>query len=190
MPADDIVGESCLYELDEEERIVSVGGTWTSFAIANGAPELAPPAPLGRPIYASISDPTTSHIYSELYARVRAHQRTIEFQVRCDGPAVRRLLRLRLSPANNARVQVESTLLRAEPREAITEAAESSADAELLRVCGWCKLVELGMDWVEVEVAIDRLALLERGVLPRFSHGICPRCEAAMMRTLDELEAS
>jgi hypothetical protein len=39
---------SCTYELDDNLRIVAVDAAWSGFAIANAAPELAPPpGPLG-----------------------------------------------------------------------------------------------------------------------------------------------
>jgi hypothetical protein len=47
---------------------------------------------------------------------------------------------------------------------------------ELLLVCGWCKKVDLGGRWVEVEEAVSHLGLFEQSLLPDLTHGVCEDC--------------
>jgi hypothetical protein len=55
---------------------------------------------------------------------------------------------------------------------------------EFVRVCSWCKKVDVGGRWAEVEEAVARLGLFDRPLLPQLTHGICEDCYARMVGTL------
>jgi hypothetical protein len=55
--------------------------------------------------------------------------------------------------------------------------AGAPRDNRLLRVCSWCQQVALpDSTWVPVEVAVQRLGLLEAETFPGLTHGICEPC--------------
>jgi hypothetical protein len=56
----------------------------------------------------------------------------------------------------------------------------------MVRVCGWCKKVDVGGSWAEVEEAVTRLRLFDRPLLPQLTHGICEGCYDRMVETLRE----
>ena len=60
----------------------------------------------------------------------------------------------------------------------------ASRASDLLRICGWCKSVEVGGAWKEVEEAVDSLRLFERPRLPELTHGICYACYAGLSAKL------
>jgi hypothetical protein len=50
-------------------------------------------------------------------------------------------------------------------------------EKKLLRMCSWCKKVDIGNNvWLEIESAISELQLLERRMLPEISHTMCDEC--------------
>src|SRR5262249_43619779 len=150
------------------------------FALANDAPALLPPAVLGPSIFTFVSDPTTIHIYEELFRCVAGGRGPIGFSIRCDSPPRPRFLYLVIQGRPGG-VRMSSTVLRIEARPAqpLLASQRERSDA-LLRMCSWCKKVDVGETWLEVEAAVQRLALFEEERLPRITHGMCQHCHEAM----------
>ena len=167
----------CTYEIDRDDRLTSVSAEWDRFAAENGAPELQSDTVLGRPLWAYIDGADVRHIYEVLFSRIRRDGRERALSFRCDGPDVRRYMRLTLRGLEDGALGLSSVMLREEPRESVPLldiAAERSE--RFMEMCAWCKRVPVGADWFEVEEAIERLALFETGELPRITHVICPHC--------------
>ena len=68
------------------------------------------------------------------------------------------------------------------PPQALLDPAVRSGP--LLRICGWCKKIPIGVRWVEIEEAISEMHLFENAALPRLTHGICEECEKKIDDTL------
>lgn len=177
--------EPVVYHVDRDDRLIQVSESWTVFAGANDAPELAGPKVLGRPLWDFIADIGTVHLYRGLLERVRAG-RPAQFPFRCDGPAVRRPMEMTMVEAGDGGVEFRCQFLGDRPRDpqpVLDRRADRSHD--LLVLCGWCKKALAGGEWVEVEVAVGRLAPFDRAAPPRLSHGICPPCLAAATALVD-----
>jgi hypothetical protein len=168
--------KTLIYEIDDSDRLVAVNEAWTSFAVANDAPELSSPSVLGLRLWDAITDPSTRDLYRTLLDRVRRGEE-VRYTFRCDGPAVRRDMHMRVS-LEGRRVRFTSRLAEATPRESqpiLDRTVPRTPD--LLRVCGWCKKIALADDrWEEAEVAIPLLGLQTARTLPALTHGICPAC--------------
>lgn len=162
------------YQIDDRDRIDEVSGSWPEFATANGGAPLATSV-LGRSLWKFVSDETTRQVYRDLIARVRAG-RTVSFSYRCDSPALRRFMRMTMSPGSNAAVIFNSVIVRTEPREPQLLTAPSIGADDLLRICGWCKRVAIDDTWVEIEVAVDRLGIMDEQPAAGITHGMCPEC--------------
>lgn len=179
---------SYVYELDEKLRIVSVGAGWAEFAMTNRAPELVPPpGPLGQSALSCIADSTSEQVFDRLFKRVTETGRAIEFPFRCDSPTLRRFMEFRIEPRNPAGLRIETTMERVEARPpvALLEPRREHG-GDLLRMCGWCKAVDLDGRWCEVEEALTALRLFERDQLPAITHGMCPSCSERMLQLLDD----
>lgn len=178
---------SCVYELDADLRIISVDAGWTEFASANQAPELVPPpGPLGQSALSCVADPTSALLYGSLFQRVLQTGRAIAFPLRCDSPTLRRFLELRIAPRAPSGLRIETTLLRTEPRSPVTLLEQRHrAGGDPLRMCGWCKSVDVEGRWCEVEDALVALRLFEHDLVPAVTHGICPSCSERMLQLLD-----
>ena len=168
-----------VYEIDAALRLTGVNERWCEFARENDAPGLLPPSVLGRPVLAG-SDLTTVHVYRQLFDRVRATAVPVSFGIRCDGPALRRWLKLTIASRGGG-FEVQSLLERAEPREAVALlVAPRLDDGSVVHMCSWCKRCDAGGAWLEVEDAVRALGLFEREVLPAISHGMCDDCYRGM----------
>ncbi len=175
------------YGVDSADRLVFVNDAWSEFARDNAGEALLPPAVLGRSLWDFITDGTTLLLYRDLIARVRRANEVVRFGFRCDAPAQRRLLEMRIAQGANGGVVFTVAMLDAQDRPAqpFLSAGVEREDG-LLRICGWCKRIPMPSGaWVEVEEAITTLGLFGRPTLPRLSHGICERCAAAMLSAAD-----
>lgn len=177
---------ACAYELDAELCLRAVDPAWSEFARANGAPELVVPGLLGRPVLGCIQDPTTVYLYRRLFEHVLRTGRPIVFPFRCDSPEVRRFLEMEIRPGPSSGLQLRTRVVRLEPREPnpLLDRAAPRGGA-LLRMCSWCKAVDVEGRWCEVEQAVIALRLFEREVVPAITHGVCPVCHRRIEAMLD-----
>ena len=178
---------ACAYELDAELRIRAVDPAWSEFALANEAPELVvPPGPLGQPVLGYIQDATTVHLYQRLFEHVLRTGRPVKFPFRCDSPKMRRFLEMEIRPGPSSGLQLHTRVVRLEPR-ALSPLLDRAVQRSgvLLRMCSWCRAVDVAGRWCEVEEAVIALRLFERELLPAITHGICPPCHQRMEALLE-----
>jgi hypothetical protein len=178
---------ACMYELDADLCIRAVDPAWSEFAAANGAPELvAPPGPVGQSVFAYIQDPTTADLYRRLFERVLRTGRAVVLPFRCDSPALRRFLEMEIRTGGLSGLQLHTRVLRLEARAPVALLERAALRGEdLLRMCGWCKAVEVAGRWHDVADAVVALRLFEREVIPTITHGICPPCYERVEALLD-----
>jgi hypothetical protein len=177
----------CTYELDDDARIIWVDAGWSVFAEANRAPELVPPrGALGQSALSCVADRTSALLYARLFERVLQTQTSITLPIRCDAPARRRYLNLTIEPRTPTGLRIQTTLVRTEERPPVALLDRDRPDGDgLLKMCGWCKSVQVAGRWCEVEDAIAEMRLFERDRPPHVTHGICPRCNERVLRELD-----
>jgi hypothetical protein len=173
-PTDDVV-----YVLGPTDDLVEVGGGWDDFARREGAPGLADGRVLGQSLWAFVRDRTTRTLYRDLLARVRSG-RVVEFPLRCDSPDCRRWMSMRVRPLSGSQVEFRARVVRQEARPPAPVAEAAPESGRLVRACGWCRRVDAGGEWVEVEEAVARLGVFDRPSGPPLTHGICPGCLAGM----------
>ena len=178
------------YRLNERDEIVFVNEAWDAFAARNSGGHLSSARVLGRPLWDFITDQATELLYRDVLARIRAG-RLVRFVFRCDSADCRRRLEMEVSggPGNGAEFRVRTLSEEARPPQSLFDPDRPHAE-DLLRVCGWCKKVDVGSHWVEVEEAVSVLGLFERPLLPGVTHGICESCFAEMVATLGAGEAT
>lgn len=173
-----------LYAIDSADRLVSVGGAWSAFALANGAPGLAGEGVLGHCIWEFLADAETTHLYEVLFEKVRQTGETITVPFRCDAPAVRRDIDLWIAPRADA-IQFESRVRREEARPALAVLDPTVERSRAIqKICCWCKRIKAGGDWLEIEDGISRLGLFQAMPLPMLSHAVCQDCLARIRASL------
>lgn len=171
---------SIRYQLDAEDRILSVCQNWREFAHRNGASNLELEMIVGRPIWEFVAGDEARHLNSLLFATARASGRPVSFPFRCDAPDCRRYLRLEVRPLPDDALDVHAATVLEEPRPFVALLDDKTArSSDFLSICSWCKCVLLpGGEWVEVETAVRRLDLFGSHQLPQLSHGVCADCES------------
>jgi len=173
------------YAIDRVDDITAVGESWDTFVDANDGTTQAADT-VGRSLWDFVSHDTTRHVYRDLIARVRTGKR-LAFSYRCDSPTRRRFMRMTMSPGPDGTVTFNSEVLRTEPRVApLVAISPEIQTGDLLRVCGWCKRVAVtDKEWVEVEMAVDRLRILADDPPVGVTHGMCPACFTRVMKEVD-----
>lgn len=173
------------YQINSADCITSVSGSWDLFAAANGGGTRATNV-VGHSLWDFVVHNATRQVYRDLITRVRGG-RPVTFSYRCDSPTLRRFMQMTMSPGACGSVTFDSWTLRTEPRDA--PAVTISPDirtGDLLRVCGWCKRVAVAdNEWVEIEIAVDRLGLMADRSPVGVTHGMCPACFARVMKAPD-----
>jgi hypothetical protein len=170
--------ERVTYRINDRDHIEFVSDAWVPFATANGAPELV--AVVGRSLWDFVSEMTTRQIYQDLIARVRTG-RTASFPYRCDAPERRRFMHMMVRPAGRRGVEFDSVTLRIEERRPIAVSRTADSAHRLLRVCSWCKRVDVHGTWHEIEAAVELLGVFAAGAPPALTHAICSDCQARML---------
>ena len=174
-----------VHRIDAEDRISYVNPAWSDFARANQGEAVMPEQVLGSSLLESVKDPTVQQLYSEMIKRARAGK-PVRFKYRCDAPDRRRTFEMDIRQLDNGEVEFISALRHEEVRPAVAMLqAGAPRDKRLLRVCSWCQQVALpDRTWVPVEVAVQRLGLLEAETFPGLTHSICEPCRDAWGKDL------
>lgn len=173
-----------LYRLDEQDRFVFIGETWLSFALANGGVGLEPDQIMARSLYDFMAGETTCLLYQNILQRVRAGH-MICFPFRCDAPTRRQLMEMTIRLDENNLIEFTTRTLWVENRSPMPLFANSAlAPTMIVRICGWCKRIELHQQqWVDLEEAVAHLRLFEQEQVPQLSHGICDVCSAMLKKS-------
>jgi hypothetical protein len=178
-----MIKPSCLYEVDAQDRIISLGGAWTAFARENGGEKLLNNPPLGQPIWQIIRGLSTRNIYYLVMKQVRESGVTIRFPFRCDSPTTLRYMEMAVSPAENKGIYFQTTLTSVIERNTlVTRESHAPRQEPMVQICAWCDLVLVRSDWLSLEDAIWLLGLFDTPEAPPISHSICPAC----VRLLDK----
>jgi hypothetical protein len=133
---------------------------------------------LGRSLWDFVAGQDVKKLQRMLVRRIREGVRDVKLPFRCDGPEVRREMDIRIAADSSGRAVLFSARLRSEQErdepQPLLDPGSPRGD-ELLPMCAWCDRFEIDGEWVEVEVAAERLELFRRSELPAIDHTICPR---------------
>lgn len=175
-----------VHRIDGQDRIRFANEHWYAFARENGADGLHAGTVEGRSLWEFIDHAETRMIFEMLVQRVRGGGR-ITLSFRCDSPRQRRFMGLELAALPEQGVEFRSRILRVEDREWMgLFDAGTKRSGELLRVCSWCKKVDVRTHgWLEVEQAVRALRLFEAPLLPAITHGICESCNVDMLEAIE-----
>lgn len=173
-------GEVC-YRIDGEDRLVFFNDEWDRFASENDTPELAGAIICGRPLWDFIVNAEVRHIHQVLLKRVRLRQPVLSIPFRCDSPAQRRHMQMRIVRLPDNQVEFHCRALRIENRDPVNVDYRTNEDAAALRMCSWCNRVDVGQDaWDEIENAVARLGLFADTSPAPITHTICEHCLALL----------
>jgi hypothetical protein len=170
------------YAINEHDHLIKVDDGYYRFAEANGWHEAG--TSLGRSLWDYVAGHELVKLQRLLVRRIRDEVGDVELPFRCDGPAVRREMDIRIVARPGGRVVLFSAQLRSEEEWEIPQPLldpEVPRSEETVEMCGWCDRFEVEGEWVEVEEAAKRLQLFNRPELPALAHGICPDCNEMLL---------
>jgi len=167
--------------IDAGNTIVEAGDCWLYLLHQNSLEEVTPPPFLGKQLWSHLRDTTAMHLYEALITRVRRTGKALSVPCCRDLPGRRLHLEMRLLPLPAGGVEFRSELLREETVPEIEPPGRRRLGVGLLRICGWCKRIP-APDWLEAEVAVRPLRLLEADEVLRVTHSICPQCAETVIR--------
>ena len=177
------------YLIDADDRIVFVSGDWDQFATDNDAADLKTARIVNRSLWQFVTEKSTREVYAEVLKSVRAG-RTAEFTMRCDGPAVRRLVEISVKPLPEGEVEFTTRVLatKERPPQPLLSRSARRSDRKV-NVCTWCDRVQVAPDeWRDVEEAVEPLQLKSASAMPRVTPAVCPHCMEKMAYVLAEME--
>ena len=174
------------YRIDENNTIYWLSENWLHFASLNHADERClPENVIGKPIQSFIENENTACLYTTIIEQVRQRGQGAIFPFRCDAPDIRRFLEFRIIPLENSHVEFQSEILWSESRETIhLLRPDIERSDETLVICSMCKKAEVEKQWLELEIAIEKLQLVETNSPPTLSHGYCPECLKIIMSSI------
>lgn len=182
------VCETYRYAIDRNDVVVSLSENWQAFADENlGGDACSPRNIIGSSLWRHIGEWETKQLYQIILEKVRERKRRATFPFRCDSPDKRRFLNLSVIPMEANSIHFESRIIKTESRipvELLDSAIRRSDD--FLRICSMCKRIAVSAtEWVDVEVAVQKLGLFQKAVMPQFTHGVCQSCFDAAMANFD-----
>lgn len=174
--------ETLSYAIDEHDHLIRVDEGYYRFAEENGWKEAT--TSLGRSLWDYVAGHEMVKLQRLLVRRIRDDVGDVELPFRCDGPEVRREMKIRIVARPGGRVVLFSARMRSEEARDLPQwllGADTPRSDEVLEMCGWCDRFQVDGEWVEVEEAARRLELFNRPELPALSHGICPDCNEMLL---------
>jgi hypothetical protein len=202
MPGGETTGTEIFeYVIDADDVIVFVNESWKTFAEENGDAGLGDRV-VGTWLWQHMSGLEVKHLFRVLLERVREGRRVVRVPFRCDAPDVRRHMMLEVTPLPDDAVRFVSWMEEEEgrPKVEILDASRTESEDHFLRMCAWCKRVEVSVgepsyewvsegpkNWRELEDALMELDLLSQEPLPRITHGVCGDCKSRVMGELDRV---
>jgi hypothetical protein len=179
------------YAIDRNERIVAIGeSNWNEFATANDGDGVLANDIVGRPLFDFVSGDHIKDAYRRMLTAVLGGERKIaQFRFRCDAPAVRREMRMSVTPLRDAGAVVaalfQSQTVAVEDRPPINlfglfnRPRRPAVQRTIVTVCSFCHAVSdedagNGRDrtWVSAETYYRKGGSSDVDV----SHGICGGC--------------
>lgn len=178
----------CLYyHIDQDDIISYVDPAWDSFAESNLAKSLSASVVINQNIFDYVSEWECRHVYQNLFKHVRECGKSVDFPFRCDAPDKRRYMIMRINLLSDNGIELVSCLIKEEKRSLVPLLdSRVSRTKNLVKMCSWCKKVEIDDDnWVEPEEAIRILHLFDTPLMPQLTHGMCQACYVMVNKKME-----
>lgn len=166
-----------IHRIDADDRIVHANAGWWEFAKENGAHDLTPEKVLGRSVYDFIDGDSTKAVLRLIIERARGGRTPHPIPYRCDAPALRRFMEMRVRQALNGEIEFINRVIRFEIDPSLPPSAHFSEPPDFLRVCSWCKKVRLpDGTWEDLRSSSTALEMFASTHGRPLTHGICDDC--------------
>ena len=182
---------SCRYQVDANDKIIDIQGSWNTFAKANGGDTLLRSPILKQSIWTFIRGLSTTYIYQVLINQVRETKKSIRFPFRCDSAELLRYMEMEISPGKDDTIWFQTSLKRQiNPNTLPRHSRLRPKPLPIVKMCAWCKSVWVRDSWITLTEAIWLQGLLDLPEVPPITHGICPDCKSLMEQEVKVYQAT
>lgn len=137
------------YRVDNQLRIVEVGGDWDQFATTNAADECVSHYVTGTSLLSYILGDST-RLWVEGVIRVTSSTgKVMQQQYRCDTPTERCYFSLEVKRSADKTITLSHELMRVEPMENRILTFPTQGDIAAIPRCSVCNSVDLGHGWCD-----------------------------------------
>lgn len=157
------------YTVDQDHRIICVGGSWDDFAAQNDGANAMAEQVIGHSLWKFTDGFEVQSFLNAIIFSVRQKNQVFTTLYRCDGPNTPRLFRMTATPLSQGHVQVDHALLET-PQFPFSPSVVALVRNVCNNRCSMCCSFKVGEDW------IDPFAHPETRFFPD-SHVVCPACK-------------
>jgi hypothetical protein len=176
------------YRLDNQDRIVEVGGDWDRVAKENDGTEVLANRIIGTKLYAHVSDEPSRMFVWTMLDSVRKLFRPSVKLYRCDCPDFKRQMEMTIIPEAAGGLLVQHRLISQEQQPqrirfkglAGGHSGQTNRRTLVLR-CTMCVKLRVGGIWNEPDAKLLAGLSQENGVA-QVAYGICEDCQDAARR--------
>jgi hypothetical protein len=173
------------YRIDDANRIVSVCEDWDEKTDTLDVPAPHASDLVGTSILDHITGIENKQMFVLLFSQCRAVRETMFVQFRCDAPEVRRWMELELRPRDHGHIEVVSRMVDSATRPYVALLdCFTKRSGNVVKICSWCKSVQVGEVWTEVENAVNLLGLFHADEQPHLQQGMCEKCAKDILAQL------
>jgi len=175
--------DKCLsYWVDQNDRIVKVGGAWDEAARDGGSDSLFADSVKGTNLFSYIAGEATRSFVWTMIDAVRKLQRPNKRPYRCDTPTLKRSMEMTIIPEGNGLLRLEHRLVATEPLQrplSFRSAHRLDYKPPLRLRCSMCNQVRIGQVWREPDEHAKLLNTLETTPVV---YSVCDDCREAAGR--------
>ena len=171
------------YEIDAENIVQSVGGDWDHFADLNAGGDCSSSSVIGQPLFQFVTGSKTREFLDSLFYNVLDLKAPFQMLYRCDGPDVKRIFRMVLTPSfvSQQQIRISHTLVfsSSENNQRVINFSDRYDSCR----CSMCGAIEIAGEWKDTWTQPD----------PEYfvgSYMVCPKCTEYKEQQLKVCEVS
>lgn len=175
------------YVIDGSDKVKSTNSEFNSFARRNNARSLTNSVQ-GKSIWSFISTGKLKSFYFQLFEGVRATQRQVDINFRCDNSQMLKFMNMVIKPLPNNFLQISTRQLRQITRQkALAREIFYLGINNGIPMCSNCNRVHVSdiIGWTEVDKALESNLISDK---LNVSFGVCDACIEYFDTTLDSLK--
>ena len=175
------------YVIDGSDKVVSTNLEFKAFAKKSKAASLEYSVQ-GKSIWSFIGADKLKSLYYQLFEGVRASQKAVDINFRCDNPQVLKFMNMTIEPAPNNFLKISTRVLKEITRKkALAREVFYLGINNGLPMCSNCNRVYIGsiFGWIEVDKALESNLISDK---LNVTFGVCDSCVEYFDETINELK--
>lgn len=181
------MNQALTYVIDSSDKVVSTNLEFKTFAKKSNAASLEYSVH-GKSIWSFIGVDKLKSLYFQLFEGVRATQKAVDINFRCDNAQVMKFMNLIIEPAPDNLLKISTRVLREISRKkALTREVFYLGINKGLPMCSNCNriYIDSSLGWVEVDKALESNLISDK---LNVNFDVCESCIEYFDKTINELK--